>query len=75
MRKSCRGWCDDLDGVHVILDAMLANGVQVLSVTDGGHAASPRFHVFGAADDDPQVDAVRAAISANAKQKGMSFQE
>ena len=75
MRQSCCGWCDDSDGAQLIMNAMLAEGVQVVSVTDGGHLAKPRFHVFGIAEEECVVGAVRDRIIQASKKMGLAFQE
>lgn len=75
MRKSLCGSGEDSDAVQVLMDAILAAGAQVVSVTDGGHLSMPRFHVFGIAEDNSMIAKIRDMIIKDSKKKGISFQE
>ena len=62
MMKSCYGFANSAENALVVMDVMLKHSVKIVSVTDTGWSSESdlrrRFHVFGVAEDESQLEAV-----------------
>jgi hypothetical protein len=64
MRKSCYGWASDPSDLLIIMNQMIAEDVQVISITDNGSENTfiRRLLAFGIAEYESQLERVSERV-------------
>lgn len=66
MKKACVGYAETAEASLAVIDIMAKHGVQIVGITDRGPGINNgfvwRFHVFGLADEQRQLDLVTRDI-------------